>query len=75
MYYVKVNWYDSFRGEDKISYMFVCAEGWNEAMLKVNDCFADINSIDMKHLIECEDGVIFIPGEAMAKDIINENDW
>lgn len=74
MYYVKVNWYDNFREEDRVSHMFVCAEGWNEAMLKVNGCFDDINSVDMKHLTECEDGVIFVPGEAVS-DIINENAW
>ena len=74
MYYVKVNWYDRFREEDRVSHMFVCAEGWNEAMLKVNDCFEDINSVDMRHLAEREDGIIFVPGEAVS-DIINENDW
>ena len=37
MYYVKVNWYDRSREEDRVSHMFVCAEGWDEAMLKVSD--------------------------------------
>lgn len=55
MYYVKVNWYDRFREEDRVSHMLICAEGWNEAMLKVNDCFEDINSVDMRHIPECED--------------------
>ena len=74
MYYAKVNWYDRSREEDRVSHMLVCADGWNEAMLKVNDCFEDINSVDMKYLMECEDGVIFVPGEAVD-DIINENAW
>jgi len=74
MYYAKVNWYDRSREEDRVSHMLVCADGWNEAMLKVNDCFEDINSVDMKYLMECEDGVIFVPSEAVD-DIINENAW
>lgn len=74
MYYVKVNWYDRSREEDRVSHMLVCAEGWNEAMLKINDCFEDINSVDMRYLPECEDGVIFVPGEAVD-GIINENNW
>lgn len=75
MYYVKINWFDAEDGEDRISYAFVLANDWNEAMLKVSDQFEFINSIDMEFITDETGGLIYMPDGDTAAAVIEENTW
>ena len=51
MYCAKVNWYNSYDNEDKIDYVFLFADDWNEAMAKINSQFEYINSVEIEIFI------------------------
>ena len=72
MYYAKVNWYNSFDYEDKVDHVFLFADDWNEAMAKINDCFEYINSIEMRCIETCNNGVLFVPS-VCCEAVIAEN--
>lgn len=72
MYYAKVNWFDTYAEEDRLSFMFIPAKDWNDAMQKVTAQFEWINSIEMTELDFTECGVVFVP-EHCVNEVMNEN--
>ena len=72
MYYAKVNWFDTTDEEDKLSFMFIPAEDWNEAMQKITGQFEWINSIEMTEVDSGKCDVIFVP-ENLVDAIMEEN--
>ena len=59
-YYAKINWFNEITNTDVIDNVFFFAENWNDAMMKINSCFENINSIEM-HEISDEPTFIFVP--------------
>ena len=74
MFYVKVNWYDSFKEKDITDHMFVLANNWSEAMQKVTNSFDCINSIEATEIGDNNCGIMCVP-ENMVTAIINENSY
>lgn len=72
MYYAKVNWFDMTDEEDKLSFMFICAEDWNDAMQKITNQFEWINSVDMTEVCSERCDVVFVP-EHVVNDVMGEN--
>ena len=72
MYYAKVNWFNDYDNEDKVDYIFLFADDWNEAMAKINDQFEYINSIEMRQIDSINCGLLFVPSE-YCEAIIAEN--
>lgn len=72
MYYAKVNWFDTADEEDKLSFMFIPAEDWNEAMQKITGQFEWINSIEMTEVDSGKCDVIYVP-ENLVDAIMEEN--
>lgn len=74
MYYAKVNWYNDYDESDEISHLIVCADGWNEAMQKINGEFSYINSIEMRQIQSDKCDVVFIT-EEILDTIEQQNEW
>lgn len=72
MYYAKVNWFDTIKEEDSVSYMIIPAADWNDAMQKVSSQFDFINSVEMKEINFEKCDVIFLP-EDVVEAVIEEN--
>jgi len=72
MYYAKVNWFDTMDEEDKLSFMFIPANDWNDAMQKITGQFEWINSIEMTEIDSEKCDVIYVP-EHLVDEIIHEN--
>ena len=72
MYYAKVNWFDTADEEDKLSFMFIPAADWNEAMQKITGQFEWINSIEMTEVDSGKCDVVFVP-ENLVDAIMEEN--
>lgn len=72
MYYAKVNWFDTMDEEDKLSFMFIPAEGWNDAMQKITGQFEWINSIEMTEIDAGKCDVVYVP-EHLIDDIMEAN--
>ena len=72
MYYAKVNWFDTVTEEDRLSFMFIPAVDWNDAMQKVSSQFEWINSIEMHEVDSTECNVVYVP-EHLVDDIMEEN--
>ena len=72
MYYAKVNWFDTMDEEDKLSFMFIPAEGWNVAMQKITGQFEWINSIEMTEIDAEKCDVVYVP-EHLVDEIMQEN--
>ena len=72
MYYAKVNWFDITVEEDKLSFMFICAWDWNDAMQKITEQFEWINSVEMTEISSEECSVVFVP-EDVVNAVMEEN--
>ena len=72
MYYAKVNWFNTTSEEDELSFMFICAGDWNDAMQKVSSQFEWINSIEMTEVSAEKCDVVFVP-EHLVNEIMEEN--
>ena len=72
MYYAKVNWFDITVEEDKLSFMFICAKDWNDAMQKITEQFEWINSVEMTEISSEECSVVFVP-EDVVNAVMEEN--
>ena len=73
MYSVKVNWYDSYAGEDRVDYAIVVASSWGEAAEQINKQFEYINSIEMRQISSVESKVVFMAGEHMMEEVAELN--
>ena len=74
MYYAKVNWFDTLKEEDSISYLLIPAENWNDAMQKISGEFEFINSIVMKEINFEKTNVVYLP-EDVIDVVIEENTY
>ena len=74
MYYAKVNWFDTYKEEDAVSYLLIPTANWNDAMQKVSGEFEFINSIEMKEVNFEKGDVIYLPEDSVAS-IIEENTY
>ena len=72
MYYAKVNWFDTYAEEDRLSFVFIPAADWNDAMQKVTEQFEWINSIEMTEIDSEKSGVVYVP-EHLVDEIVQEN--
>ena len=72
MYYAKVNWFDTVTEEDRLSFMFIPAADWNDAMQKVSAQFEWINSIEMHEVDSTKCDVVYVP-EHLVDNIMEEN--
>lgn len=74
MYYAKVNWFDTYKEGDSVSYLLIPATDWNDAMQKISGEFDFINSIEMKEVSFEKCDVIYLPEDSVAS-VIEENTY
>lgn len=67
MYYAEVMWYNDCDGEDVITYMFVAAGSYEEAMRYINQTFDDIESIKIEEFDSEEHHIVYIPKEVVQQ--------
>lgn len=72
MYYAKINWFNTVTEEDEVSYAFIPARDWNEAMHEITSNFEWINSIEMTEVSSDYCGMVFVP-ESAIDTILEEN--
>lgn len=74
MYYAEVIWWDEFNEEDVITYMFIAASSYEEAMRYINQAFNYIESIKIEEFDSEERHIVYIPKE-VVQQVKEENSY
>ena len=79
LFLVKVNWYDDYKDEERISCAFVIATSYAEACVKVSNDFQYINKVEIEEVISAnyvDINCVYVPNDNDLIDRIrNENDF
>lgn len=67
MYYAEVTWLDKYKEKDIITYMFIIASSYNEAMRYISQDFDCIESIKIEEVDSEERHIIYIPKDAVQQ--------
>lgn len=75
LYFVKVNWYDTYNDKEEIACAFVIATDYASAVKKVAGDYEVINSITIEEVVEngmCHVNAIYVPDDPYLIDKIKE---
>lgn len=67
MYYAEVMWFDKYKEEDIITYMFIIASSYKEAMRYISQDFDCIESIKIEEVDSEERHIVYIPKDAVQQ--------